>query len=243
MKEQDKMGKTGFEATAMRQILRRAKTCTLSTLGKDDGTPYGSLANMATDVAGHPLLFISKLAWHTRNLLADGRASILACELPPGGDALVGARVTVLGRFEQGNDSNLRRRYLAHHPQARVYAGFDDFSFWRMTPGAIHAIAGFGRIETLPPDVVFPDVAEFESLERSAIEHLNNDHADTIHLYATKILGAEPGAWTVAAIDPDGCDLVLGDQSLRLEFPAPVFTAEALREKFIEIAYEARTRE
>jgi heme iron utilization protein len=112
-----------------------------------------------------------------------------------------------------------------------------------MTPGAIHAIAGFGRIETLPPDVVFPDVAEFESLELSAIEHLNNDHADTIHLYATKILGAEPGAWTVAAIDPDGCDLVLGDQSLRLGFPAPVVTADALREKFIEIAYEARTRE
>ena len=224
----------------MRQLIRRARTCSLSTLNSGDGTPYGSLANIATDVAGRPIILISRLAWHTKNLAADARASVLAAELPAKGDALVGPRVTVLGRFKQIEDVNLRRRYLARHSQAAMYADFADFSFWRLTPSAIHGVAGFGRIETLKPKDVFPPVAEMEALETSAIEHMNRDHADTVHLYATNILGAQPGPWRILAIDPDGADLGLHDQSLRIDFHAPVFTADALREKFAELAYEAR---
>jgi putative heme iron utilization protein len=233
--------KTGFSGTSMRRILRRARTCSLSTLARGDGTPYGSLANIATDVAGRPLILVSKLAWHTQNLEADARASVLVGELPVKGDALVGPRVTVLGRFERVEDASLRRRYLARHPQAALYADFPDFSFWRLSPSAIHGVAGFGRIETLAPNEVFPDADEMEALEMSAIEHMNNDHAEAIHLYATKILKAQPGPWRVLAIDPDGADLGLHEQSLRMEFHTPVFTAAALRKKFAELAYEART--
>ena len=225
----------------MRQLLRRARTCSLSTLTRGDGTPYGSLANIATDGAGRPLILISRLAWHTQNLEVDARGSVLAGELPAKGDALVGPRVTVLGRFERVEDANLRRRYLARHPQAALYADFPDFSFWRLSPTAIHGVAGFGRIETLTPDEVFPVAAEMEALEMSAIEHMNNDHAEAIHLYATKILKAQPGPWRVLAIDPDGADIGLHEQSLRMEFHTPVFTAAALRTKFAELAYEART--
>lgn len=226
---------------AMRQVLRRAKTCSLSTLTRGDGTPYGSLANIATDTAGRPVILVSRLAWHTQNLEADARASVLTGELPAKGDALMGPRVTVLGRFERVEDAGLRRRYLARHPQAALYADFPDFSFWRLSPSAIHGVAGFGRIETLTPEQVFPPAAEMEALEISAIEHMNQDHDEAIHLYATKILKAEPGPWRVLAIDPDGADLGLHDQSLRMEFHTPVFTAEALRKKFAELAYEART--
>ncbi len=225
----------------MRQVLRRAKTCTLSTLSLGDGTPYGSLANIATDISGRPIILISRLAWHTQNLEADARASVLVGELPARGDALVGARVTILGRFERVDDAGLRRRYLARHPEAAVYADFPDFSFWRLSPSAIHGVAGFGRIETLTAEEVFPAADEMGALEISAIEHMNNDHAEAIHLYATKILMAQPGPWRVLAIDPDGADLGLHEQSLRMEFHTPVFTAEALRKKFAELAYEART--
>lgn len=224
----------------MRQLLRRARTCSLSTLSVADGTPYGSLANIATDVAGRPIILISRLAWHTKNLAADTRASVLVGEIPEKGDALVGPRVTVLGRFEQIKDEDVKRRYLARHPQAAMYADFADFSFWRLTPSTIHGVAGFGRIETLIPDDVFPAATEMEALETSAIEHINRDHAEAIHLYATKILGAQPGPWQLLAIDPDGADLGLHDQSLRIDFHTPVFSAEALREKFAELAYEAR---
>ena len=224
----------------MRQLLRRTRTCSLSTLHKGGGAPYGSLANIATDVAGWPLILISRLAWHTQNLETDNRASVLVGELPAKGDALMGPRVTVLGRFEQIDDANLRRRYLARHPQAGFYAEFPDFSFWRLRPSSIHGVAGFGRIETLTPDAVFPPAAEMEALEVSALEHMNRDHADAIQLYATQLLGAGLGDWRIGAIDPDGADLVLADQSLRLNFQEPVFAADALRRTLAELAEKAR---
>ena len=127
----------------------------------------------------------------------------------------MGPRVTVLGRFERVEDANLRRRYLARHPQAALYADFPDFSFWRLSPTAIHGVAGFGRIETLTPDEVFPVATEMEALEMSAIEHMNNDHAEAIHLYATKILKAQPGPWRVLAIELGCTSRACGWNSIR----------------------------
>ena len=224
----------------MRQLLRRARTCSLCTLHRGDGTPYGSLANIATDVAGWPLILISRLAWHTQNLETDARASVLVGELPAKGDALVGPRVTVLGQFEPVDDANLRQRYLARHPQAGFYAGFPDFSFWRLRPSAIHGVAGFGRIETLTSGEVFPAATEMEALEVSALEHMNRDHVEAIQLYATRLLGAEPGDWRIGAIDTDGADLVLAEQSLRLNFEEPVLDAGTLRKTFAGLAEKAR---
>ena len=112
-------GPRSFTATGARQLLRRARTATLSTLNRDDGVPYASLINMATDVRGWPLILVSTLAWHTKNLLADSRASVLVAEPAAHGDALTGPRVTVMGHFTQVEDDVLARRYLARHPWAR----------------------------------------------------------------------------------------------------------------------------
>ncbi len=224
----------------MRQLLRRAITCALSTVSHEDGTPYCSLANIATDGAGRPLLLISRLAWHTQNLEKDRRASVLVSELPSTGDALVGPRVTVLGRFERDPDEGLRRRYLARHPQAGLYADFADFSFWKMQPTRVHGVAGFGRIETLESEDVFVAAPDMEMMEASAIAHMNDDHLDAVQLYATRLLKAEPGDWRVVAIDPDGCDFSTGEQSLRLPFEHPVHTAEELRACFAALSQKAR---
>ncbi len=228
---------TGLEA---RRLLRRARTATLASLNRDGGTPYASLANVATGVDGRPVILISRLAWHTQNLLADARASLLAAEPPESGDALTGARVTVMGRFRQCGESKLRRRYLARHPEAVMYADFGDFAFWRLEPEIVHAVAGFGRIETLPAAEVFPPADELEALEEGAITHMNEDHADSVRLYATKLLRAENGDWKVAAIDCDGADLLGRQQSLRVDFEAPVFTAEALRKTFADLSTRLR---
>ena len=92
-------GQRSFSGNEARNLLRRARTATLGTLNREDGIPYASLVNVATDVRGCPLILVSTLAWHTRNLLADPRASIMVAEMPETGDALTGARVTVMGRF------------------------------------------------------------------------------------------------------------------------------------------------
>ena len=224
---------TGLEA---RRLLRRARTATLASLNRDGGIPYASLANVATDVDGRPVILISRLAWHTQNLLADARASLLAAEPPESGDALTGARLTVMGCFRQCGESRLRRRYLARHPEAVMYADFSDFAFWRLEPEIVHAVAGFGRIETLPAAEVFPPADELEAVEESAIAHMNEDHADAARHYAMKLLRAEDGDWKVAGVDCDGVDLLLKERSMRLEFEAPVFTGVALRKTFADLS-------
>lgn len=230
---------TGIEA---RRLLRRARIATLATLNTQDGVPYASLASLATDVEGHPLILISTLAWHTRNLLADPRASVLVAEPPATGDPLTGPRVTVMGRFVRTDDPAHRRRYLARHPEAAMYADFGDFAFWRLEPVTIHAVAGFGRIETLGPDEVFPSCPEMISLEDSAIQHMNEDHADAVERYAVWLLGADRGPWKIAGIDTDGALLANGTEVLLLPFETPVTTAEELRQMLACMARDGTRR-
>ena len=69
---------------------------------------------------------------------------------------------------------------------------------------------------------------------------MNADHAEAVRLYATKLLGAEDGAWRLTGLDPDGLDLALGDATLRLPFPQRVVNAEQLRKVVVELAAKAR---
>ncbi len=233
-------GPKSFSGDEARRLLRRARTGTLASLNRDGGGPYASLVNVASDVAGAPLLLLSALAWHTKNLEADPRASVMVAELPEAGDALTGPRITVMGRLAKLEETGLRRRYLARHPAAAMYAGFGDFAFWRMVPEKVHAVAGFGRIETLEATEVFPPTDEIADTEESAIAHMNEDHGPAVRLYATKLLGGRDGEWKVAAIDSDGADLVLGDASLRLEFERRVESANDLRSTLAALAAKAR---
>ena len=229
-----------FSAEEARNLLRRARTATLGTLNADDGTPYASLVNLATDVRGCPVILVSTLAWHTRNLLADPRGSVMVAETPPAGDALTGARVTVMGRFSRVDQALVGRRYLARHPAAELYAGFGDFGFWRLEPERAHAVAGFGRIETLPADEMFPSADEMIALEEGAVQHMNDDHEDAIQRYAETLLGATPGGWKIMAIDTDGADLRRGEDVLRLPFGTAVRSGGALRSLLARLGEQTR---
>jgi putative heme iron utilization protein len=237
-------GQRSFSGTEARLLLRRARTGTLASLNREGGSPYASLVNVATDVRGWPIILISTLAWHTRNLLDDARASLLLAELPETGDALTGARVTVMGRFEKTQDEAARRRYLARHPAAEMYAGFGDFAFWRLIPEQAHAVAGFGRIETMMANEVFPSCDELAAIEGSAIQHMNEDHSDAVQLYASHLLERPSQGWRIAAIDPDGADLRNGENStLRLAFDTAVKSADELRQAFATLSRKMRSAE
>jgi putative heme iron utilization protein len=216
-------------ANEARRLVRKSLHCSLATVGRENGAPYVSFANLATDSSGLPIILVSELAWHTQNLLKDPRASVLVADPPSTGDAMTGFRVTVMGRFVRSTDLAVRRRYLAKHPPSAGYADFGDFSFWRMEADQIHSIAGFGRIVTLAATDVFRDAGEIAELEESAIEHLNADHADALAHYASSLGAREPDQWKAAAIDCDGLDLTNGDRCIRLPFPSPVFDAASLR--------------
>lgn len=227
-----------------RRLMRAARFASLGTLERRTGAPYVSLVSTATDADGTPVILISRLALHTRNVEVDPLASLLFAEVGAG-DPVTHPRLSLMGRAERTDDARVRRRFLARHPQASLYAGFSDFSFWRLVPTSAHLVAGFGRIVDLAPeDLLLPldDAAGLLEAEEEAIAHMNEDHRDALALYATELLGKAPGDWRVTGIDPEGCDLALGDETARLLFPDMVKSPAALREALRRLADTARAR-
>jgi len=230
-----------------RSLLRRRREGALATLMAGTGAPYCSLVNVATDVDGAPILLISRLAVHTRNVLADPRVSLMLDERAPG-DPLQGARIMVAGTAREAADTDrprLRRRYLSVHPDAEDYADFADFGFFRIEIEGIHLVAGFGRILDLAAVEVLTDLADSGSLlaaETDIIAHMNAEHLDAMKLYATKLAGAADGVWRCTGCDPGGIDLTDGRDSLRIDFPERVTTPAALRAVLRQMATEARTK-
>lgn len=233
----------GFDARrAAKRLLRQGRSGALATLMRGSGDPYCSLVNVATAVDGSPLLLLSQLAVHTRNILADPRVSLMLDERRQG-DPLEGARIMLAGRIAPTADANDRRRYLAMQPEAGMFAGFADFSFYRIAPSGVHLVAGFGRIVDLAADDILTDLSDAGPLlaaEADAVAHMNADHMDALRLYATKLLGGSDGDWRCTGCDPEGLDLQSGRTALRLEFPQRVTHPGALRQTLKALAEAAR---
>src|SRR5882757_5979097 len=228
-----------------RSLLRRSRQGALATLMAGSGDPYCSLVNVASHADGSPILLISRLALHTKNILGDPRVSLMLDERVEG-DPLEGSRIMLAGRAEEAAASDLeifRRRYLNAHPSAEVFVDFKDFSLFRIRPSGMHLVAGFGRIVDLEPAQFLTDIADAGALleaEQGAIEHMNADHREAMSLYATRLLGAEQADWRCTGCDADGMDMQDGATTLRLEFPERVTSAGELRKMLVKLASEAR---
>ena len=230
-----------------RSLLRRSRQGALATLMAGSGDPYCSLVNVASHPDGSPLLLISRLAVHTRNLLSDTRVSLMLDERAEG-DPLEGSRIMLAGRAEESAGPDLeivRRRYLKAHPSAEAFVNFKDFSFFRIRPGGTHLVAGFGRIVDLKPEQFLTDLSDARALveaELGAIDHINADHRDAANLYATRLLGADAADWSCTGCDPDGIDMQAGGKTLRLDFPERVTGPGELRRMLVKLAEEARAK-
>jgi putative heme iron utilization protein len=228
--------------TAAKKLLREGRSGALATLLPGSGDPYCSLVNVATAADGEPLLLLSRLALHTKNILADPRVSLMIDERKLG-DPLEGARVMLMGRASATDDPEVRRRYLDRQPEAGTFAGFGDFAFYRVALSRVHLVAGFGRIVDLEPEQILLDLAGLDSLvaaEAEVVAHMNRDQTDTARLYATKLLGAPDGDWRCAGCDPEGLELQDGRTALRLTFPRPINGPSMLRQVLRQLADRAR---
>jgi len=225
-----------------KKLLREGRSGALATLMASKGDPYCSLVNVATEADGSPLLLLSRLAIHTKNLLSDPRASLMLDERKEG-DPLQGARVMLMGTIEVTKDPNARRRYLDRQPDAEAFVDFGDFSFYRLHATGAHLVAGFGRIVDLDRAQLLVDLAGADALvaaEAEVVDHMNRDHADAVRLYATKLLGAVDAPWRCVGCDPEGLDLQNERIGLRLPFSQRVNSPGGLRQVLKDLADKAR---
>jgi putative heme iron utilization protein len=243
-------------AERARTLAARHTTGSLATVAIEPaGYPYASFVTFAL-AEGEPVFLISRLAEHTRNLLADARASLLVHD-SDSKDPLANARVTLVGRAVQlvrgaggATDDGGRARdaFLATHPQAAYYADYADFDFWRLTIEAVRYIGGYGRMSWVGAEEFRQ--AEPDPLAKPAayiLEHMNTDHAPALVLYArafTQAFDAE--AATMTAIDRHGFEMTVntprGIGPARIAFATPLTSGEQAREALVALVRAAEAK-
>ncbi|AWJ94854.1 heme iron utilization protein (plasmid) [Azospirillum baldaniorum] len=233
--------------------MRGAGLAALSTALRGDdsqhdgrgGWPYPSLVQVAFDLDGTPLLLLSTLADHTKNIARDPRVGLLFDGTAGLAEPLSGPRLSVLGRAERSEEPRHRARFLARHPGAGLYAGFADFSLYAVSVERAHLVAGFGRVRWLDrAELMLPAIPmALAEAEKAILSHMNADHADALRLYATVLAGRSAdgaGSWTMTGIDPDGCDLRRSGEMARVDFDHGVENPEDARVTLAGLARQAR---
>ncbi len=251
---------------AARRVMRAVDRAALATAlrGEAEGWPYPSLVQVALDLDGTPLLLLSTLADHTKNIAADPRVGLLFDGTAGLAQPLAGSRVSVIGRAERSEEPRHRARFLARHPAASFYAGFGDFAIYAVSVERAHHVAGFGRVHWIERADLLPYAvpAALAEAEGDILAHMNADHADAVRLYAT-VLGGMPArmsapmpdgtapqgtapresaeeGWTMTGLDPDGCDLRCGGTIARVDFDQRVDDPASARVNLAGLARRAR---
>jgi putative heme iron utilization protein len=232
-------------AEAVRRLLRAQDQAVLSTLSAArHGWPFASLAPYALSCRGEPILLLSTLAQHTRNLAHDPR-SCLFVQDRAAADPQAGARATVLGRVrpaDPGELDDVRARYLARHPSAERYFTQHDFGFYLHAVDEVRFIGGFGVIGWVPGRVLLVDPADdpLAPHATAVLQHVNADHADALAQLCRARGGVGDLAWMVG-LDEHGFD-VEGPQigRLRFDFDEPAATPEEVRERLVTLLRAAR---
>ena len=230
----------GDPARIGRRLLRREQRGTLATSLR--GAPYASLVLITADLDASPLLLLSDLAQHSRNIAFEPRVSLLLDGTTGYQNPLTGPRLTVIGQARAVEDPRRLARFTTHHPTSAVYSGFADFRLYRVAVERGHLVAGFGAIHWIEArDLLFAaDPAALAAAEPEILRHINEHHADAVADYARGLLGRAGADWRMTGIDPEGADLRRDGEIARLDFPAPVLTPAAARAVLVELAQKAR---
>lgn len=222
------------EGTEARRYLRSQRYGVLSTLSKKlDGYPFGSMVPFVLDHAARPVIYISRLAEHTKNIDADPRASLLVHE--PVADAQAAARLTLVGDAVRLSDNldALRARYLSYFPDAARLFALGDFAFYRITPLRLRYIGGFGAIHWISAEGYTPPANRLAEQEAEIVAHMNADHVQSLRAFCRHFGQVSAHDATMVAIDCDGFDARADGELLRFEFEQPITDAAEARRALV----------
>ena len=217
----------------------------LSTLSRDvEGYPFGSVTPYSLDNQGRPVILISTIAQHTKNIVENNKVSLTVLANVPEGDPQAGGRLTYLADAERVSGkaaAEVSERHYRYFPNARGYDATHDFNFYRLQPKRVRYIGGFGKIYWVGKDQILePNPFDGES-ESQIVTHMNQDHSDSVVSYCKvlKKIDSPEGA-QMAGIDAHGFDVILAEKRLRFLFQDPIGTKEQAREKLVELAKMCR---
>jgi 2-amino-4-hydroxy-6-hydroxymethyldihydropteridine diphosphokinase len=220
----------------------------LATVG-EDGAPWCSLVVYGPTGEGDPVLLVSTMAEHGRNLVHDPRASLALNDPAAPGDPLDRPRITLAGRVVQPTGERRREALDAHVaaiPGAMLYAGWDDFTLWVLEVQRVRWVGGFAVMDTISADdyrAAEPDPTQ--PVAAKSVAHLNKDHADALLVIARELGGARGAVSAVCTgIDRYGIDLSCTgagqSAAARALFDEPLQKAADVRPATVALAQRAR---
>lgn len=241
-------GRRRTAAEEARTLVSAVTVGYLATLG-ENGDPWCSLVVYGPDPDGNPVLLVSTMAEHGRNLASDARASLAINDPSVPGDPLDRPRITLAGRAVQPEGEAAEAALDAHVaaiPGARLYAGWEDFSLWILEVERVRWVGGFAQMDTISREdyrAAEPDPTQ--PIAAKAIEHLNKSHADGLLAIARELAGARGAVAAVCTgVDRYGIDLSCTGAgqaaAARVEFDAPLTQAADVRPATVELAQRAR---
>jgi heme iron utilization protein len=230
-------------AEQARTIAAAGNTATLATVTAE-GDPWASFVAYGL-LGGKPVLCLSNLAEHGRNLAGDPRASLSIVAASRDNDPLASSRITLAGLAAQPSAADrdaVRAAYVNAVPAGRVFLDFSDFTLWVLEVQRVRWVGGYGRMDSATgeqydaaePDPVAPAAA-------GAIAHLNADHGDALAAMV-RAFGGYPDAETAVCIGIDryGLDMRVntprGTAHARVGFPDRLVSADQLRSTTAELA-------
>lgn len=225
------------KAAAARRLLNHQSVGVLSTQSVDvEGYPFGSIAPYVLDYDGQPVMLISDIAQHTRNIKQNNKVSLTVFDRYSD-DPQAGGRLTWIGDAELVNqaDAEIRQRYLRSFPSAESYFETHDFSFYCIRLRRARFIGGFGQIYWVEADAMLLK-NPFRKAEAGIVEHMNKDHERALRHYCKALKGVDVQTVAMAGIDSEGFDLLADGRKLRIDFDSPITTVEEARATLAKMA-------
>jgi putative heme iron utilization protein len=224
-------------ALTARRLLNHQSFGILSTHSIDvPGYPFGSIAPYTLNHDGEPIILISTIAQHTRNINHNNKVSLTVFD-PHADDPQAASRLTWIGDAESidPSDADSRDRYLRYFPSAESYFQTHDFSFYRIGLRKARFIGGFGEIFWIEPDAMLIK-NPFRETEKGIIEHMNQDHQKALVHYCKVLKAVEPNVPSMTGIDSEGFDMLAGKLKLRIDFDSRISTSEQARKELVRLA-------
>jgi putative heme iron utilization protein len=235
-------------AEEARTIVASTNTAVLASL-TDSGDPWASFVTYGLLDDGAPVLCVSHMAEHGRNLAGDPRASLAIVAEATESDPLANARVTLAGVVASpvGSERDrAREAHIAAVPAAKYYVDYSDFSLWVLRVQRVRWVGGYGRMDSASgsdyaqaqPDPVKPHAG-------GAIAHLNDDHAEHLALMA-RALGGYPDTESAMCTGADryGLDLKVttprGVAYTRIGYPSRLNAPDEMRAASVDLVTRAR---
>ncbi len=234
---------TSFEPhyKAARALFLEQRHGVLSTISKAvSGYPFGSVVPYSVDQSGSPIILISDIAQHTKNIMADGRVSLTILD-HSSDDLQANARLTLLAQAFPPimMKDEIADRYYRYFPDAKDYHKSHDFRFFRLNLEKIRYIGGFGEIHWLKAKA-FSNENPFENDEElRVVNHMNEDHQKALRHYLRAfkdVTVGEDSSVTMTGIDAEGFDVRNGARHYRFNFDEPVETGQQAREALVKMA-------